>query len=115
MYNAAVNISRAKNGQEPCCRPECGTGRRYPGTERAALLFKALADETRLAILKQLREQGEVCACDFLACCDLAQPTVSHHLRVLREAGLVRADKRGLWVYYTLNEERLAEAKAMLP
>ena len=67
------------------------------------------------AIVRQLREQGEVCACDFVACCDLAQPTVSHHLKVLRDAGLVNADKRGLWVYYTLNLEKLGILRAWLP
>lgn len=104
-----------------CCGPrervrmEEGCEPHYPDLAAAAALFKALADETRLAILRQLREQGEVCACDFLACCSLAQPTVSHHLRVLREAGLVNADKRGLWVYYTLNAEKLELLRKLLP
>ncbi len=80
-----------------------------------AKLFKALADETRLAILLQLRERGEVCACDFLACCELAQPTLAYHLKVLREAGLVNTDKRGLWVYYTLNKEKLDGLARLLP
>lgn len=99
-----------------CCSPaEQSTERVYPGLEAAAKLFKALSDETRLAILRQLRDQGEVCACDFSACCELAQPTVSHHLKVLREAGLVNADKRGLWVYYTLNSQKLEALRALLP
>ena len=68
-----------------------------------------------MSIIRQLSEQSEVCACDFLACCDLAQPTVSHHLKVLREAGLVNTDKRGLWVYYTLNREKLGAVRAWLP
>ncbi len=97
-----------------CCAGD-DTAPRYPGLEEAAALFKALADETRLAILKQLRERGEICACDFQACCTLAQPTVSHHLRVLREAGLVNADKRGLWVYYTLNTARLEALRRLVP
>jgi ArsR family transcriptional regulator len=87
----------------------------YPDLEEASLLFKALADETRLSILRQLREQEEVCACNFLACCDLAQPTVSHHLKVLREAGLVVGEKRGLWVYYRLNEAKMARLRQLLP
>ncbi len=87
----------------------------YPGLAEAARLFAALADETRLAILKQLREQGEVCACDFVACCHVAQPTVSHHLKVLRRAGLVHAEKRGLWVHYTLDWEKLAALRSQLP
>src|SRR5438874_11769879 len=75
----------------------------------SARLFKALGDETRLAILRQLRDQGEVCACDLVDCCHVAQPTVSHHLRVLREAGLVRGEKRGLWVYYRIAPERVEQ------
>jgi ArsR family transcriptional regulator len=80
-----------------------------------AKLFKALADETRLAIVRQLRERGEVCACDFVECCDVAQPTVSHHLKVLREAGLVTGDKRGLWVYYRLEPEAFERVRELLP
>lgn len=105
------------NHKERDCCPsvDCSAEPRYPGLDEGARLFKALADETRLAILNQLREQGEVCACHFLACCELAQPTVSHHLKVLREAGLVSAEKRGLWVYYTLNRDRLETLRAWLP
>ncbi len=99
-----------------CCRDDdASTRRRYPEHEEAARLFKALADETRLAILRQLRDEGEVCACDFQACCTLAQPTVSHHLKVLREAGLVTAEKRGLWVHYQLNPAKLERLHALLP
>lgn len=111
-----MSRSHETKNENGCCTGEqCGSERRYPGLEDAARLFKALADETRLAILRQLQEQGEVCACNFLACCELAQPTVSHHLKVLREAGLVKTEKRGLWVYYTLNPEKLREVRAWLP
>ena len=105
------------NHGDECCRsPADPAGERYyRGLEEAAGLFKALADETRIAILKQLRERGEVCACDFLACCRCAQPTVSHHLKVLRRAGLVRAEKRGLWVYYSLDADRLEALRRLLP
>ncbi len=99
-----------------CCTPaEDVCQRRYEGLEEAARLFRVLGDETRLAILKQLRDQEEVCACDFLACCALAQPTVSHHLKVLRDAGLVNAVKRGLWVHYTLNQTKLKALRSLLP
>jgi ArsR family transcriptional regulator, arsenate/arsenite/antimonite-responsive transcriptional repressor len=106
--------------EQTCCDADDPSAERlHPDTEEAARLFRALADETRLAILKQLREQGEVCACDFRACCTLAQPTVSHHLRVLREAGLVTAEKRGLWVHYRLDEAAMREVmerlRAFLP
>ncbi len=96
-----------------CCARGGSTGE-HPGLDEGVKLFKALADETRLNIVRRLAEEGEVCACN-LACCDLAQPTVSHHLKVLREAGLVNAAKRGLWVYYSLNRERLEAVRSWLP
>jgi ArsR family transcriptional regulator len=71
-------------------------------------LFQALADPTRLAIVRELAGSPEVCACDFTSCCDVRQPTVSHHLRVLREAGVVESERRGTWIYY-----RLAPAVAL--
>jgi ArsR family transcriptional regulator len=67
-----------------CCAPARPAGERWPFLAEDARLLKALADEARLGMVLQLREQGEVCQCDFAACCTLAQPTVSHHLKVLR-------------------------------
>ncbi len=102
------------NRQACCDADDPSAERSYPETAEAARLFRALADETRLAILRQLRDEGEVCACDFHACCTLAQPTVSHHLKVLREAGLVTAEKRGLWVHYQLNKESIGQVMERL-
>jgi ArsR family transcriptional regulator, arsenate/arsenite/antimonite-responsive transcriptional repressor len=68
-------------------------------------LLAALADPTRLAIVRQLARQAETCACDFTDCCDVGQPTVSHHLRVLREAGVVTSERRGQWIFYRLAPE----------
>jgi DNA-binding transcriptional ArsR family regulator len=65
-------------------------------------LLAALADRTRLAIVRQLATESETCACDFTSCCDVGQPTVSHHLRVLREAGVVTSERRGQWIFYRL-------------
>ena len=70
-----------------------------------ALLLQGAADPTRLAILRQLAGGAEVCACDFTDCCDVAQPTVSHHLKVLREAGWVACERRGSNVWYWLRPE----------
>ncbi len=82
-------------------------------------LLSALADPTRLAILRQLAGEQETCACDFTACCDVGQPTVSHHLRVLREAGIVTSERRGNWIFYRLSPEasqRLARiATSLVP
>jgi ArsR family transcriptional regulator len=82
-------------------------------------LFAALADPTRLAIVRQLSECVETCACDFTECCNVGQPTVSHHLRVLREAGVVTSERRGQSIYYRLapeTAERLgALARTLVP
>ena len=71
-------------------------------TDPDALLLQGAADPTRLAILRQLAGADEVCACDLIACCEVAQPTVSHHLKVLREAGWVTSERRASWVHYRL-------------
>jgi ArsR family transcriptional regulator len=70
-------------------------------------LLQAAADPTRLAILHQLSSDGSVCACDFTACCAVHQPTVSHHLRVLREAGWVNAERHGTSIFYAIRPEAL--------
>lgn len=77
-------------------------------TDPDVLLLQAAADPTRLAILRQLSTSAEVCACDFTACCDVSQPTVSHHLKVLRQAGWIEADRRGTWIWYSLRPEAVA-------
>ena len=64
-------------------------------------LLQAIADPVRLSILRQLAASpGSVCACDFTECCSVSQPTISHHLKVLREAGVMTAERRGTYIYY---------------
>lgn len=87
--------------QPLCCGP--GLPPMEPGAARdLAELFKALADPTRVAIVNRLAAADECCVCDLTDAVDLAQPTVSHHLRILRDAGLVEAERRGTWAYYRL-------------
>jgi ArsR family transcriptional regulator len=74
-------------------------------TDPDVVLLQAAADPTRLAILRQLSHSPEVCACDFTSCCDVSQPTISHHLKVLRDAGWVTAERRGTWIWYSLRPE----------
>ncbi len=71
---------------------------------KIAEFYNALADETRLTILDMLSRQ-EMCACEIIVGVSLSQPTVSHHLKILRQAELITAKKDGKWVYYTLNAE----------
>jgi ArsR family transcriptional regulator len=76
-----------------------------PKVDPDVRLLAAASDPVRLAILRQLAAGDGVCACDFTDCCGVSQPTVSHHLKVLREAGWVRSERRGTWVYYFLLPE----------
>lgn len=82
-------------------------------------LLAALADPTRMEIMRELAGSPEVCACDFTSCCDVSQPTVSHHLKVLRDAGAVTSERRGNWVFYriapNLTERLGGIAQGLLP
>ncbi len=84
--------------------------------EELAHLFKAVADPTRLQLLAMIKSSpnSEACVCDLTAPLDLSQPTISHHLRVLTEAGLVTRSSRGTWAWYSINEVRLRELSAVL-
>ena len=110
-------IVRPAEPQPGCCPPTPKL--RTKDIAGFATLFKALGDETRLAILGFLLAKGDaLCVChieDYVK--ELSQPTISHHLRLLREAGLVVSERRGTWVYYSVNKsirERLAEFVALL-
>lgn len=76
-------------------------------------ILQAIAEPTRLAIVRQLASSGEVCACDFTDCCGVSQPTVSHHLKVLREAGVVSGERRGTWIYYRLEPQAASRIAAL--
>jgi ArsR family transcriptional regulator, arsenate/arsenite/antimonite-responsive transcriptional repressor len=99
--------------QPLCCGPD------IPPMEPAAArdlaqLFKALADPTRVAIVNRLASADECCVCDLTDAFDLSQPTVSHHLRILRDAGLVGAERRGTWAYYRLVPEAIDRLRDVL-
>lgn len=78
--------------------------------DELAATFKALADPTRVALLNRLAS-GECCVCDLTAAFALSQPTISHHLRILREAGLVESEPRGTWAYYRVVPEAIARLR----
>ena len=82
--------------------------------DQLAAQFKALADPTRVAIVNQLSAADEVCVCNLVDAFHLSQPTISHHLKVLREAGLVEAARRGTWAYYRLVPEALGALRGAL-
>jgi len=85
-----------------------------PAAAALASYFKALADPTRVAIVNRLTGAHELCVCDLTAAFDLSQPTVSHHLKVLREAGLVESSRRGTWAYYRLVPDALDAVRGAL-
>jgi ArsR family transcriptional regulator, arsenate/arsenite/antimonite-responsive transcriptional repressor len=78
------------------------------GSAEYALAFKALSDETRLKIIEMLGH-GELCACKILESFNITQPTLSYHMKILTESGLVSGCREGAWTHYTLNKERIAE------
>ena len=79
-----------------------------------AVTFKALADPTRVAIVSRLACCDECCVCDLTATFDLSQPTVSHHLKVLADAGLVTSERRGRWAWYRAVPEQLERLRSVL-
>jgi len=92
--------------QPLCCSSDMPPMARA-AAEDLASIFKALSDPTRVAIVNRLGAASEVCVCDLTAAFELSQPTISHHLRVLREAGLVESEGRGTWAYYRLVPEAI--------
>ena len=100
---------------ERCCEPVV-----YPDVERdeairMAEVAKALGDPVRVQLVDVLRKHaGKVCVCELVPLFDLSQPTVSHHLKVLVDAGLLTRDKRGVWAYYRLVPDRLNDVAAAL-
>src|ERR687897_1329447 len=100
---------------QPCCEPVV-----YPDVEREqakrmAAIAKALADPVRVQLVDVLRKHaGRVCVCELVPLFDLSQPTVSHHLKKLRDAGIVGSERRGLWAYYYVNPEAMEDLSTWL-
>jgi len=100
-----TEVTQPATTQATCC----GTVRRglESATAHTAALFKALSDPTRLRIVKSLTEMRELCECNIVPAFGLSQPTISYHLKVLREAGLIESERRGQWVYHRVNQRAL--------
>lgn len=102
--------------QVACCSPLAAEPLGADQAERIAPLLKALAEPVRLRLLSLVASHadGEACVCDLNDAFDLSQPTISHHLKTLHEAGLLDREKRGVWVYYRVNARALADLGALL-
>jgi ArsR family transcriptional regulator, arsenate/arsenite/antimonite-responsive transcriptional repressor len=106
--------TKSPNGQ-PCCEPVVYPDIEREQAERMAEVAKALGDPVRMQLVDVLRKHaGKVCVCELVPLFDLSQPTVSHHLKKLREAGLVGSERQGLWAYYYVKPEALEELSAWL-
>lgn len=99
---------------EPCCTPVLAAPLAAADAEDLARVFTALADPVRLRILSLIADSGEVCSCNLLEPLGRSQPTVSHHTKVLADAGLIRGEKRGRWVWWSLVPERVDAVRASL-
>ncbi len=99
-----------------CCAPLLDEPLTMAQAEQVAPLLKALADPVRLRLLSLVaaHDGGEACVCDLTDAFDLSQPTISHHLKVLHELGLLDRDKRGVWVYYRVRPEALRDLGALI-
>jgi len=108
-------VSR-QNASTDCCTPATGAALSEAQAVTLARVFKALADPVRLRLLSMIAgaEGGEACVCELTVGFDVSGPTISHHLKVLREAGLIEGDRRGTWIYYRTVPAALAAASDSL-
>ncbi|MCT9932646.1 metalloregulator ArsR/SmtB family transcription factor [Planotetraspora sp. A-T 1434] len=99
-----------------CCAPLVCEPLSENEAAELAPLFKAIADPVRLRLLSLIacHEGGEACVCDLTVAFDLTAPTISHHLKVLKQAGLIGSERRGTWVYYWINPAVLARMSALI-
>ncbi|MCZ4499172.1 MAG: ArsR family transcriptional regulator [Marmoricola sp.] len=99
-----------------CCTPLVSAPLSADAAEQIAPRLKAIADPVRLRLLSLIaaHEGGEACVCDLNDAFNLSQPTISHHLKVLHEAGLLDRSKRGVWVYYAVRRDALGDLGALL-
>ena len=101
---------------QPCCTPLADAPLDSDWAGELSRMFKALGDPVRLRILSLIasHERGQCCVCDITAAFELSQPTISHHLKTLRDAGLLNCERRGTWVYYWVIPSALHQLSAVL-
>lgn len=107
-------VTKSASAATACCAPVLASPLDRAEAETLATAFAALADPVRLRLLSLVAEAGEVCSCDLQEPLGKSQPTVSHHTKVLSEAGLIVGEKRGRWVWWSVVPERVAELRAAL-
>jgi ArsR family transcriptional regulator len=101
-------------GSELCCSPLAVQALTADQAAAIAPMFKALGDPVRLRLMSMIASVAEACVCDLTGAFDVSGPTISHHLKVLREAGLIEGERRGTWVYYRIRPEAVRSLGALL-
>jgi ArsR family transcriptional regulator len=103
-------------GDPLCCTPLVAEPVSAAEAEQMSVLFKAIADPVRLRLVSLIasHEGGEACVCELTGAFEVTGPTISHHLKTLRESGLIGSERRGTWVYYWINPGVLARMSALL-
>ena len=111
-----LSVSQTAAQQAACCTAMVCEPLGEADAKALAAMFKALGDPVRLRLLSLIasHEGGEACVCDLTGEFDVSQPTISHHLRVLREAGLIDSERRGTWVYYRALPQALERLGSLL-
>jgi len=104
-------MSKQESG---CCEPLSAQPLAEEQAADLAAMFKALGDPVRLRLLSLIASRDEICVCDLTPAFELSQPTISHHLKLLRQAGLVDSERRGTWVYYRVRPETTDRMAALL-
>ena len=116
MMVATVELGLTDVSGPACCPDGLTAPMDRETAEQLAKLLKAVADPARLQLLALLKSspEGSACVCDLTGPLGLSQPTVSHHLKVLKEAGLVLREQRGTWAWFSVDSDRLAELSVLL-
>ena len=115
MVDLALAPKQKRAAGEPCCEPVVYPDVERTEAERMAEIAKALGDPIRLQVVDVLRRHaGQVCVCELVPLFDVGQSTLSHHLKKLRDAGIVDSERRGLWAYYYVRPDALKELATWL-
>jgi ArsR family transcriptional regulator len=114
MFKSVPTTKRRTASISNCCPSVLDAPLKERDAQQLASAFAALSDPVRLRLISLIAAEGEICACDLVEPVGKSQPTVSHHLKVLHEAGLVERDRRGTWMWYRVVPARLNQLRDVL-
>jgi ArsR family transcriptional regulator len=114
MSPRGAPLLASEPSEELCCAPLTSAELSEASAADLAPIFAALGDPIRLRLLSIVAQEGEVCSCNLEGPLGKTQPTISHHTRILAEAGLIIGDKRGRWTWWSVRADRLAQLRELL-